>query len=472
MIRMNRRKKPLKTKIDLTTGSILKKILIVAIPMLLASLVQMAYNLTDMFWVARVERLGESAEEAVAAIGTAGFYPWFGFGLIAIVKIGVSIKVSQAAGRNDEEGVNRFATNGFILMLFLAALYSIYGVFFNNHFVGIFNIDNPNVVSQSQTYLRIISMFGTAYFMVNLFNGVYDGLGRTINTFYVMATGLVLNMILDPIFILVLGWGVTGAATATVISQSSVLLIYGFIYLSKHRPAVISFRKYFSFLEMKRIFLLGFPVGVQSMIMTMISISIGVMVASYGAAIMSVSRIGSQIEALSWMVASGFQVALASFVGQNYGANQFARVKQGYATSMMLLVPYGLAINALLYFGAQPLFALFISNEDTLAEGIVYLKIISISQLFMILEGITAGAFNGLGKTYIPSVIQIIGNALRIPLAFGLSALLVQSVHGIWWAISISSLFKGIVIVVLFAYFMWMLTKRGGFKQVENSKAV
>ncbi len=469
---MRKRTKPMKVKIDLTSGSILKKILIVAVPMLLASLVQMAYSLTDMFWVARVERLGQSAEEAVAAIGTAGFYPWFGFGLIAIVKVGVSIKVSQLAGRNDEIGVNRVATNGFVLMFGLALLYVIYGVFFNNHFVGIFRIDNANVVDQSMTYLRIVTTFGFAYFFVNLFNGIYDGLGKTINTFFIMACGLGLNMVLDPILILGLGMGVTGAALATGISQTVTLLIYVVIYVRKNPPAKLDFKKYINFEEIKRIFVLGIPVGTQSMLMTIISIGIGVMVAQYGEVVMSVSRIGSQIEALSWMVASGFQVALAAFVGQNYGANQFHRVKAGYATSMMILIPYGLLINALLFFGARPLFALFIDNEETLRHGTNYLKIISISQLFMILDLVTAGAFNGLGKTYIPSSVQIIGNTLRIPLAFILSALFVESVHGIWWALSISSLFKGIVLFVLFMMLMKRLTKRGGFNSVEKAHAV
>ena len=462
----------MKVKIDLTSGSILKKILIVAVPMLLASLVQMAYNLTDMFWVARVERLGQNAEEAVAAIGTAGFYPWFGFGLIAIVKVGVSIKVSQLAGRNDEEGVNRVATNGTILMFALALLYVIYGTVFNSHFVGIFSISNVTVVDQAMTYLRIVSLFGFAYFFVNLFNGVYDGLGKTINTFYIMAFGLGLNMILDPLFILGLGMGVSGAALATGISQTVTLLIYLVIYLRKNPPARLKFTKYINFEEIKRIFVLGIPVGVQSMIFTSIAIAIGVMVAQYGEVVMSVSRIGSQIEALSWMIASGFQVALAAFVGQNYGANQFERVKAGYLTSMMILIPYGLLVNALLYFGARPLFSIFISNEETLRQGADYLRILSVSQLFMILDMVTAGAFNGLGKTYIPSAIQIVGNAMRIPLAIILSILLVESVHGIWWAISISSLFKGIVLLVLFIIYMRKLTLRGGFNSVEKPHAV
>jgi len=459
-----RKKKPLKKKIDLTEGSILLKLLMVAIPTLLTSLAQMAYNLTDMFWVARVEQIGIQPTEAVAAVGTAGFYPWFGIGMILIVKVGTSVYTSHAAGKNDAERVNKIVSNGLIAMMGLAFIYMLYGRYFNQHFVGLFNIDNPSIVFMSQNYLRIISTFGFFLFALNLFNGVYDGLGKTINTFYIMGAGLLFNMILDPLFILGFGWGVEGAAWATVSAQGLAFFIYVFIYTSKHRPATVNLVRYFDFKALKSIVSLGFPAGLQSMFMTSISIIIGIMVASYGDIAMSVSRIGSQIEALSWMVAAGFQVALSAFVGQNYGANQFGRIKNGFETSLRLLMPYGLMVNALLFFFAEPLFRVFISEENTLRAGVEYLRILSISQVFMILEMMTAGAFNGLGKTMIPSTVSIVGNVIRIPLAY-----MAVSTAGIWWALSISSIFKGVIMLLLFiGYFYFYRLKRKESFVLEN----
>ncbi|TVP95103.1 MAG: MATE family efflux transporter [Acholeplasmatales bacterium] len=451
MARGQERKKPMKVKVDLTSGSILLKLLVVAVPMLLTSLVQMAYNLTDLFWLSRVALIGGNHDEAVAAVGTAGYVPWFGFGLILIARIGVSVRVSQAAGRNDAERVNAMATNGLVLMTGLGLLYVLAGTLLATPYYNLFNLTNPNVQAEGVRYLRIVSAFGLSFFLVNLFNGVYDGLGKTINAFYITASGLVLNMILDPLLILGLGMGVTGAALATGISQTVVLLIYVALYLSKHRPARLKLKQYVNRTDLKNIAFLGFPVGLQSMLMTSIAIALGIMVAEYGETVIAVSRIGSQIEALSWMVASGFQVALAAFVGQNVGAGQFARVRTGYRLSMMLLVPYGILVNLSLFFGARPLFSAFISTEPTLGQGIDYLRILSLSQLFMILDMVTAGAFNGLGKTTIPSAIQMFGNALRIPLAIGLGAVLIVPYHGIWWALTISSIFKGVVLVILFA---------------------
>jgi len=471
----------MKNKIDLTNGSILSKLLIVAIPTLLTSIVQMTYNLTDMFWVGKVGSMGLDPKEAIAGVGTAGYFPWFGFGIIMLAKIGTSVKVSHAAGANDVESASRYGNNGMVIMFVLAIVYSLLGFFGKDLYVSIFNSDNANVVSYATDYLGVISLFGMSYFMVNLFNGIYDGLGLTIIAFAITASGLVLNIILDPIFILDeinifdlhtitgLGMGVKGAAIATGISQSFILLTYLVVFISKYRPIHINFKKYVNIQTIKEILKIGAPVSIQSMIFTMISVVLGVMVTSFGATPMAIQRLGSQIEALAWMIASGFQVALASYVGQNFGAKNFERVRKGYVTSMRLLIPYGIGVNIVLFVFARQLIGIFLQDEEALRIGQTYLEILSFSQVFMIIELATAGAFNGLGKTKIPSGVGIIGNAMRIPLGYALSLSL--GFAGIWWAVSLSSVFKGVVLMTIFVYYLIRIKKQGGIF-VENKPAL
>ncbi|QMS85399.1 MATE family efflux transporter [Candidatus Xianfuyuplasma coldseepsis] len=468
----------MKTKFDLTKGNIIKDLLIVALPTLATSLIQMAYNLTDMYWVSKTDQIGLIPEQAVAAIGTVGFYPWFGFGLIMIAKIGTSVKVAQAAGQNDMTQVERIGNNGLSLMLLFGLLYSLFGIALNGMYVGWFDIETAAVNTMAMNYMRIIGFFGIAFFTVNLFNGVYDGLGKTINTLYVTMSGLILNIILDPFFILEtvnvfglftingLGMGVEGAAWATGIGQSSILIIYLILYSSRFKPFVVRLKSYFDWHVIKGIVKIGLPVGIQSMFFTTISMIIARMVVSYGDQPLAIQRIGSQIESVAWMIASGFQVALASFVGQNFGALKYDRIKLGYKKSMTLLVPYGLTINLLMFVFAGDIFKLFFSDPTTLAIGKTYLEILSVSQLFMIVELATAGVFNGLGKTAYPSGVGIVGNILRIPGAILLSASLGYA--GIWWAVSGSSIIKGTVLVVWVIYFLRKLGQPGGLL-FENS---
>lgn len=447
------------SKRDLTNGNILQNLLWVAIPTLLSSIVQMTYNLTDMYWVARVRDMGLSEENAIAGVGTAGFYMWFGFGIIMLVKMGTSIKVSHAAGANEPEKISMFGNTGLGLMAVFAIVYALIGYFGAELYANSWGFEQEIVVQYTIDYLRVISIFGISIFFINVFSGIYDGLGLTIMTFLVTAVGLVLNIILDPIFILdqfsifgitITGLGLTvkGAAIATAISQGVVLLIYIIIYLGKSRPFSLNIIKHFNVGAAKEILRLGFPIALQSVLFTTIAVIVTRMQAEYGSSVVATQRLGSQIEALAWMIASGFQVALASFVGQNYGAGRIDRVKEGYITAMKLLVPYGIVINLVLFFFSRELFGMFVENPEFLELGDLYLKILSISQLFMIIELATAGAFNGLGKTKYPSIVGIVGNLLRIPGAALLSIGLGYA--GIWWAISFSSIIKGIVLVILF----------------------
>ena len=460
----------MKTKKDLTEGNILSSLLFLAVPTLLTSLVQMTYNLTDMFWVGKVGNIGLDATAAIAAVGTAGYYTWLGFGLILLAKIGTSVMVSQSAGANDDESVKGYASTGLVLMALLAISYMTLGYFGSEFFIGLFGIEEEVIVIDAVSYVRIVSMFGFGFFFVNLFNGIYDGLGKTINTFYITSIGLVLNIILDPIFILVFKMGVNGAAIATVISQLVILSIYIYIYSSRFKPFKINMKEQFSKNKMLKIIKIGMPVGLQSILFTLISLKLASLVAGFGKPLIATQRIGSQIEALAWMIASGFQVALAAFVGQNLGAKRYDRIRSGYFTSLKLLIPYGIFVNILLFVFAEQLFSVFINDPVTVTHGKEYLQILSVSQMFMIVELGTAGAFNGLGKSYAPSIVGITFTGLRIP--FSMLFVTGFGVTAIWWVISVSSIVKGVLLVTWFLLLLIRMKKVYNFNIVEKSETL
>ena len=165
----------------------------------------------------------------------------------------------------------------------------------------------------------------------------------------------------------------------------------------------------------------------------------------------SSQKVGSQIESISWLTAGGFSTALSAFVGQNYGAEEWDRIHEGYRKGMFIVGVIGVFATCLLIFGARPIFRLFIPNdEEAIREGIIYLRILGLSQLFMTIEIATGGAFNGLGKTIPPSVVGIVFNGLRIPASIILSSHTSLGLKGVWWSISMSSVFKGIVLTIWF----------------------
>jgi len=215
--------------------------------------------------------------------------------------------------------------------------------------------------------------------------------------------------------------------------------------------------------RIKAIIKLGFPAGLQSGLFTIFAMFIARIIAQWGPIPIAVQKIGSQIEAISWLTAGGFQTAMSTLVGQNYGANKWSRVVKSYIAGMFVMSLIGLLATGLLIFASRPLFSLFIDEEETIRHGIVYLQILGLSQLFMCLESTTAGAFNGLGKTIPPSVVGITFNALRIPAALLLSSTSL-GLNGVWWAISMSSICKGTVLTIWYIFLLSRNPETKGFR--------
>ena len=203
----------------------------------------------------------------------------------------------------------------------------------------------------------------------------------------------------------------------------------------------------------KRIVKLGLPVAVQSGFFTLIAMMIARIIAQWGTLPIAVQKVGSQIESISWMTAGGFQTAMSTFIGQNYGAKKWERIYKGYFVGLGIVSIIGVFATVLLIFGARPIFSLFIPEEEAIRHGVVYLEILGISQLGMCVEIVTAGAFIGHGQSLPPSVVGIVFNLLRIPGALLLSSTTL-GLEGVWWAISISSICKGLVLVVWHILFL------------------
>jgi len=418
----------------------------VALPVLLTTITQMAYNFTDMFWIGRVDNIGMMEGEAITAIGTASYMTWLAFGVIIIAKIGTSVKISHAVGEKKEHNIDVYAVNGLFLELVLGIIVSILILIFKEEFLLIFNIDNPVVTEYALMYLPIVGGLVFIPFLMNGFSAINEGLGQTRINLIILAIGFVMNIVLDPLLILVFRMGIQGAAIATVFSQAVTVLIFYFVY-RKNNPNHKIFRlANINLQAIKDIVRIGFPVGLQSMLFSVISIYIARMVYVYGSDVVGAQRIGTQVEQLTWMIGGGFQTAITVFVGQNMGAKEYGRIRKGLLYISLILIAYSMAIAGLLYFASEWLMKVFVDDLIIIENGRKYLQIISVAQIFMMMEAIGAGMFNGLGKSIFPSVNGIIGNSIRIPLAI-LLALSLNEI-GIWWALNISCIFKGTVLIL------------------------
>lgn len=441
---------------QLVEGSISRALVKLAIPIMATSFVQMAYNLTDMLWLGRV------GTKAVAASGTAGFFTWFGSALFMIPKIGAEVGVAQSIGRQDMAAAKKYAANTLKLDILIALIYSAILIAFRHQIIGFFRLGDEEVIQMATDYLLIVSFGLVFYFLNPVFSGIFNGSGDSSTPFKINAVGLLTNMLLDPLMIMGIGpfpkMGVKGAALATIIAQFLVTLI--FINVSRRKSVLFKdlniFKIPFDREYVKTILKLGLPAAIQQGLFSSIAMVIARIIAQWGPTPVAVQKVGSQIESISWMTAGGFSTAISAFVGQNYGAGKLERIREGYKKGLQIVGSIGIFATVLLIFGAGPLFKLFIPNDpEALQIGIRYLRILGLSQFFMTIEIATQGAFNGLGKTIPPSLVSVTFDALRIPASLILSSTFL-GLDGVWWSISISSVFKG---TVLTSWYLIVLKK-------------
>lgn len=195
---------------------------------------------------------------------------------------------------------------------------------------------------------------------------------------------------------------------------------------------------------------MGMPIGVQRISFTVISILMAKLIASYGSTGIGVQKIGLQVESLSFMTIAGLYGAMSAFIGQNHGAKNSERIKDGYKYALAFSFSIGLITMVCFIAFARSIFGIFVEDPATINMGVNYLRIIGLSQVFMCIEIVTMGSFNGLGKTYIPATISLVFTTLRIPLAFYLAGFAGLGLDGVWWSISLTSMVKGLLLVSLF----------------------
>lgn len=456
----------MKKSVDLVSGNILNTLVRLAMPILGTSFIQMAYNMVDMIWVGRI------GSDAVAAIGTAGFFTWFGNSLVFISKIGSEIGVAQAIGKEDIREKNKFIYNGLLVTIIISILYMFTLIIFRNQLIGFFKLGNEKIINMAIKYLVVVSVGMVFSFLNPLFTGIFNASGSSKIPFLINTVGLVVNIIFDPILIFGLfGFpklGVIGAAIATVAAQIIVTIIFIVAFIRNGYSLSLKNKRYISKIHILEICKLGIPTALQNCMFAFFAMIIGRIVATSGPVAIAVQKVGSQIESISWMTAEGFSTALTAFIGQNYGANRWDRILKGYKATMGMALIVGIFATILLVFLGGRVFSVFIQEAEAIGYGTKYLKILGYSQLFMCIEITTAGAFSGLGNTVTPSWVSILFTGLRIPLAILLSNIPTLGINGVWWSVSSTSMVKGVVLLGLFIFLVIIPNRKKVFEVIDS----
>lgn len=430
---------------NLTSGPIHRQLFNLAVPIMGTSFVQMAYSLTDMAWVGRL------GSESVAAIGSVGILTWMTNSISLLNKVGSEVSVGQSIGAQNAPDARSYASHNLTVSLIISICWGLILFVFAEPIMQIYKLE-PAITAKAVNYLRIVATAFPFIFLSASFTGIYNASGQSKIPFMISGIGLLLNMILDPLFIFGFGWNTEGAAIATWVSQATVLGL--FIFRLKKRKEVLGGFAFFTKLEsrfVKRIFKLGLPVAILNTLFSIINLFMARTASLYGGHIgLMTLTAGGQLEAIAWNTSQGFSTALSAFVAQNYAAGKNDRVLGAYATTLKMTAVFGTFCTLLFVFWGSELFSLIVPDPQAYKAGGVFLRIDGYSMLFMMLEITTQGLFYGTGRTIPPAVISIGFNTLRIPLAMLLASIGME-ITGVWWAISLTSIAKGITSAAWFA---------------------
>lgn len=435
-----------KSKYDLTQGDIFKRLIFLALPVMGGQFMQMAYTLADIFW------LGQLSSDAVAASSTAGMFIWMSMGLMLMVRIGTEIGVSQNIGTGDIKTARGYAQSAFSLAVILGLGFGSLMILGQVQLIGFFEIPSPQVIYYAQVYLAISGVSIPFMYASAVLAGCFSGYGNTRIPFIAQSTGLLVNIVLSPIMIFPLELGVAGAAYATIIAriiEISILVIA--IKSNKNRP----FEKFSLFakpewLYLRNIFKWGVPVAVEMTLFAMLAMIPARLVAEHGVYAMAVQRVGFQLESLSWLVGAGFGTAVTAFIGQNFGAEQWARIHKGFRIALASMSAWGLFASLFLFIFAEQLIGIFLRTPEEIALGGQLLRMLAICQIPQSIEGSMAACFRGRGITIKPSIVSISINLMRVPLAIYLNSTI--GVFGIWWAMVVGGSIRGTWMLL---WFLW-----------------
>lgn len=434
--------------LNMTEGNTLRLLISFSIPMLIGNLFQQFYNVVDSIIVGQLV-----GANALAAIGVTGSITFLFFALCNGIGAGGGIITSQYFGMNDESMIKSCITNtGYIMVIFPAVVGAI--SFFLARPLLILLSTPENILSDAVLYLQIMCVGLLFVSIYNYVSSILRALGDSKTPLYFLIFSCILNTVLDLIFVKSFSLGVFGAGIATLISQfvSGLLcMLYAIKYnpyfratkedLKINKPIIISTIK------------LGVPLSLQFSLIAISAMALQRVVNTFGEIAVAAFTAVSRIEQIIHMPYQTLSSALSTFIGQNYGAKNIERMRDGYRKSIYLMIFFTVVMVASMQFFGSPITALFVNDAPVIEMGAIALKITSIFYLFLGIIYIVRGYLNGVGDSFFAlynGIVEVIG---RFTVPILLTSIPFIAVWGLWWSVGIVWFISGATAYHRYIYF-------------------
>lgn len=393
-----------KYEIDMCSGSIFKKMLLFALPLMCSSILQLLFNAADIVVVGHF-----AGDHALAAVGSNTALINLLTNLFVGLSIGTNVLVAQYYGAKKEQELKETVHTSMMLSVYSGILLTIVGVIAARQIL-IWMQAPSEVLGLAVIYLRIYFIGMTSTMIYNFGSAILRAVGDTKRPLYYLLGAGVVNVVLNLIFVVLFQMGVAGVGAATVISQTisaflvvrCLILEQGGIHLELkelriHKDKFI------------RILQIGLPAGFQGTVFSLSNVVIQSAINSFGAVVVAGNSAASNIEGFVYMAMNAFYQATISFTSQNFGAKQYKRINKILFVGELYVIITGLVLGNLAVIFGKELLGIYSSSEEVIQTGMVRLRIIGITYALCGIMDVLVGALRGIGYSIMPMIVSLVG---------------------------------------------------------------
>ena len=443
----------------LLEGPITKSLFALAMPIILANILQAGYQMIDAFWVGR---LGGSA---VAAVSVSIPFTFLTISLGVGFAIAGSTLVAQYFGAKNQKMVDHVAAQTLLMVVIVSVVLGAIGYVAAPWILRCMGVA-PDVYQGALGFMRV-SFAGLVFnFFFFMFQSIMRGIGETKMPVYIVLGTVLLNFILDPFFIFGYGVvpaaGVMGAALATLGTQSIAAIIGLMILLRGKYGIHLSLQNFKPDpVFIKRAFFLGFPASIEQSARALGLTVLTFLIASFGTLTVAAYGVGTNILQMIMIPAIGLSMAVSTLVGQNIGAGNIKRAadigRLGAWLGFWILTGIGIIV----FIFAPQLIGFFIPGDAAvIASGATFLRVIALSWGFTGVQFSLTGVFRASGNIMATMVLGLVSQwVLQFPLAYILSKHTSLGVNGLWWSFAATNIITALIIMAWYAKGDWKKTK-------------
>ena len=423
---------------NLTEGQPLRLLFFFSLPMVAGNLFQQLYNMVDTAVVGKFV-----GEDAVAAVGCSFPIVFLSVAVAAGLSMGCNVVVSQLFGAGRIHEMKSTISTAIISLSVLGLILMALGTISAGPLLELLGTD-PDIMADSQTYLRIYFGGAVFLFLYNTLNGIYNAQGDSKTPLIFLMISSLTNIVLDLLFVIRFHMGVAGVAWATLIAQGiCAVASLAVLFLRMKRLPCEAGKEgekipLFHKIAVKRIAQIGLPSMLQQSLVSLSMMMMQGLVNSYGKVLVAGYTAATKIDTLAMLPNLNFSNAMSSYTAQNIGAGRYDRVKQGLKASLFMVVVFSLLITVIIFLFGDQLLSLFLDPGDTsgaLGCGLTYMHTVSLFYILMGLLFVSNGMLRGSGDMGAFTLSSMANLFSRVAVAYALAYLTPLGANAIWWSI-------------------------------------